>query len=352
MLNFNEAAYTALNRDKRAAETQNPYAPLQSANALAQTVGGFGQDMQARREKEKKDQLQQLLLQMKQQQMGMDQQKNNYEYGQPIDPNIMNVDPQAKPMLGQSFFMPGGQGQVASPSSLIDRFNQWRAGGMKQQGAEADFMPALGSSERKYYFETQNPKPQPMFMSPYQAGSLDLKKQELGLKEKEIENKRQSEAASKEQSAQQAMQKAQIVKKKIDEAIALSGITSTGIGGQLMSHVSGSKAKNLRAALDTIKANLGFDQLMSMKSASKNGASGLGALSDNEMLLLTSLSGKLDPDAPEQLASNLLALKEKYSNFNNALGFEGGSQQIVQRNKKTGQVRISNDGGKTWQMQQ
>jgi hypothetical protein len=332
-LNFDSGAYYALNKDKRAAETQKAYAPLNSANELAQTVGGIGQDMQAMQERKKQEQMQQLLLQLKQQEagqgqqrLGMEQQKAAYEYGQPIDPNQQDVGPQPQPILGKSSFMPGGQGQVASPSPLIDRFKQWQAQGMPKKSAEGDFMPALGASERKDYFEAQNPKPPQMMMSPYQQGSLDIKNKELGLKQQELTTKQQGEISKTQQDQTAQAEKAQNVSRQIDQALGMVGSTTAGFGGKILGHVAGTKATDFQGVLDAIKANLGFDQLMAMKTMSKNGASGLGALSDNEMKLLTSLGGSLDRNqSPEQLRSNLLALKEKYANFNNALGFSQGS---------------------------
>jgi hypothetical protein len=153
-LNFDTNAYYRVNQDKRNAENQNTYAPLQSANEAAQSVGGIGQDLQAMKAREQQQQMAQFLMQQKKKQQDQEQQKFNSDYGQPIDPNEMSVGTQAQPMLGKSSFMPGGQGQVASPSPLIDRFKQWQSQGMPKQTAESDFMPALSKDERQNYQKT------------------------------------------------------------------------------------------------------------------------------------------------------------------------------------------------------
>lgn len=59
---------------------------------------------------------------------------------------------------------------------------------------------------------------------------------------------------------------------------------------------------NLEGHLDTLKGNITFERLTEMKRASPNGASGLGALSDNEARMLASTVAALNPDmSPEQL---------------------------------------------------
>lgn len=59
---------------------------------------------------------------------------------------------------------------------------------------------------------------------------------------------------------------------------------------------------NLEGHLDTLKGNITFERLTEMKRNSPNGASGLGALSDNEARMLASTVAALNPDmSPEQL---------------------------------------------------
>lgn len=97
------------------------------------------------------------LLKISQQKEGREAQQFASEYGSPIDPNMMIADPTAT--VGKSSFMPGGQGQVGTGVSLIDKFNRWKAGGMKVADARGEYMPALGKDERKMFYENANPKP-------------------------------------------------------------------------------------------------------------------------------------------------------------------------------------------------
>lgn len=59
---------------------------------------------------------------------------------------------------------------------------------------------------------------------------------------------------------------------------------------------------NLEAQLDSLKGNITFDRLMEMKRNSPNGASGLGAMSDNEARMLASTVAALNADmSPQEL---------------------------------------------------
>lgn len=148
------------------------------------------------------------------------------------------------------------------------------------------------------------------------------------------DDKKKADLATRQNAEKEQQVKALRVSSLIDEAIGKVGYNTAGLGGRAMGNLAGSEATNLRGTLDALKANLGFDQLMNMKSSSKNGSSGLGALSEQEMKLLTSLSGSLDPNqSPAQLRSNLMAIKNKYGSFQSALGYvgqqgvESGNQQ-------------------------
>ena len=162
--------------------------------------------------------------------------------------------------------------------------------------------------------------------------------------------------------------KAQLIMGKIDQALSKVGYTTAGIGS-FSKNIPMTSAKNLSSDLETVKALLGFEQLGEMKNQSRAGASGLGALSDREMNLLTSARANLDQaQSPDQLRERLNEIK---GHFNNWLKMEEGinpyqnsppgqpqqpqqnqSNVIIQRNVKTGQRRQSNDGGKTWTLLQ
>lgn len=338
-----------LNFEFNAPDTPRRPSASQYAMQWSQGLNSIGDTIESIATRKRQDALQRFLMQQKQEEMGMKRREHAYDYGSPIDPNAMVGTPTGQ--MAKSSFMPGGQGQVGAGSSLIEQFNQWRAGGMPKDGARAEFMPALGKDERKEFYDIANPKPASIFMSPYQTATIGLKTEEVEMKRREAEAKRREAEAAAQQADKDQAEKARTISQKIDEALELVGPMTAGFGGSIMGKVSGSEAVDLQGVLDTIKANLGFDQLLELKQGSKNGSSGLGALSENEMKLLTSLSQSLDRNqGDKRLEKNLIDLKNKYSGFQNALGFNGNGQngsaapsgqpagKIRVRNKSTGQT--------------
>ena len=90
------------------------------------------------------------------------------------------------------------------------------------------------------------------------------------------------------------------------------GGNTTGFFGKIMSGIGGSDAANLRAQLTTIKSNVGFDKLQSMREASPTGGA-LGNVSEKENEYLQSVLGNLEQSqSPEQLKRNLMKLREAY----------------------------------------
>ena len=81
------------------------------------------------------------------------------------------------------------------------------------------------------------------------------------------------------------------------DIIATNPTLSTGIVGQVSGGIGGTPAKSLAALLDTVKANVGFDQLQAMRNASPTGGA-LGQVSDTENRLLQSVLGSLDISQP------------------------------------------------------
>lgn len=95
----------------------------------------------------------------------------------------------------------------------------------------------------------------------------------------------------------------------IDRAITRIGPNTTGWGG-LMSSIPGTEARALSTDLDTIKANVGFEELQAMRDASPTGGA-LGQVSEQENRLLQSIRGSLDQlNAGQNLAENLSVVRE------------------------------------------
>ena len=105
----------------------------------------------------------------------------------------------------------------------------------------------------------------------------------------------------------------------VDRAIDNVNWATAGAGGALAGFVPGTPARDLRATIDTIKANLGFDRLQQMRDQSPTGGA-LGQVSEMELRLLNSAIQNLDTDqSPEQLLQNLQQIRYHYDNFRGAI---------------------------------
>lgn len=123
--------------------------------------------------------------------------------------------------------------------------------------------------------------------------------------------------AKDEARLDQAKVSADVVTGKITEAkrlVANPGgwLPTTGYGGQKLMNTGGTAANDLRATLETIKANVAFDKLQQMRASSPTGGA-LGAVSDKEMSLLSAALTSLDQtQSAEQLTQNLDNLEQIY----------------------------------------
>lgn len=107
-------------------------------------------------------------------------------------------------------------------------------------------------------------------------------------------------------------EQAQRVLSTIDSALKLVGPMTTGFIGGNTRRIAGTDAYNLARQVETIKANLAFDQLAAMRAASPTGGA-LGAVSEKELALLESAVANLDTAQSEgQLRANLAAIRQHY----------------------------------------
>lgn len=108
-----------------------------------------------------------------------------------------------------------------------------------------------------------------------------------------------------------AEQRASRVTQAIDAAVPNVGYWTAGLGGASLDKIPGSPARDLRAQIDTIKANIGFDELNQMRQSSPTGGA-LGNVSEREIAYLQSVLSNLEQSqSPEQLRQNLLKTKEE-----------------------------------------
>jgi hypothetical protein len=109
----------------------------------------------------------------------------------------------------------------------------------------------------------------------------------------------------------------------VDELMGkVSGKTSGW--GNLAAGIPASDAMNFSSELDTLKANIAFNELTAMREASKTGGA-LGQVSNVELRLLESALGALNPrQSPENLKAQLSKIKESIGRWQQATGVEGG----------------------------
>jgi hypothetical protein len=123
-----------------------------------------------------------------------------------------------------------------------------------------------------------------------------------------------AEAAQKRKNKADAFKAAGIIN-TIDTALSQVGGGTAGLGGVIMKKLAGSEAVDLEANLETIQANLGFDQLQAMRDASPTGGA-LGQVSERELIALQSTVASLKQEqSPEQLRANINKIKKHYQNW-------------------------------------
>ncbi|MCJ8334662.1 MAG: DNA transfer protein [Epibacterium sp.] len=97
----------------------------------------------------------------------------------------------------------------------------------------------------------------------------------------------------------------------IDQAEEQTGPGTTGFFGANLRFVPGTASANLDATLDTIRANIGFEELNQMRAMSPTGGA-LGQVTERELRFLQSVMGSLEQSqGPEQLRQNLGRIREQ-----------------------------------------
>lgn len=120
----------------------------------------------------------------------------------------------------------------------------------------------------------------------------------------------QQQGAARAQSAMNTLeQKHEVVSTQLDRALANANFWTTGTIGGITSAVPGSPAYDLARTLDTIKANIGFEELQTMRDNSPTGGA-LGQVTERELAFLQSTVANIEQaQSEQQLRENLLLLK-------------------------------------------
>lgn len=137
---------------------------------------------------------------------------------------------------------------------------------------------------------------------------------------------KQAEKDAKIAAAQeQAAAAIGVTQDAIDRALAQTNFGTTGVLGAAQGMVPGSPGYDLRANIDTIKANLGFEALRQMRQASPTGGA-LGSITERELAMLQSTISSLDANQSEaQLAMNLKYIRDQLDKMKPAQAAPGGT---------------------------
>ena len=170
-----------------------------------------------------------------------------------------------------------------------------------------------------------------------------------GLKAKETEDKRRFavQNASKGTGVTDAGQDYTAVRQNrirdsVNELKPRVNESTVGLGS-LSSFLPGSPARNFKADLETLKANISFSELQEMRNASKTGGA-LGQVAIRELELLESTLGALDQgQSPESFTKNLQKILTSLDTWEQAKAQFGGAQ-TNQANTQTIRVKRLSDG--------
>lgn len=163
-------------------------------------------------------------------------------------------------------------------------------------------------------------------------GILDLRRQLLEAQIKVAKDKSTAAGAKVQATkdkartaAQNAAGKANIVIGKIDEALGMTNKLTTGVGGAVMRRLPGTEATDLEGTINTIKANIGFEELQAMRQASPTGGA-LGQVAVQELNFLQAVLGNLDPrQSRPQVEKNLQSVKRHFQNWKNIMEQAAGT---------------------------
>ena len=130
---------------------------------------------------------------------------------------------------------------------------------------------------------------------------------------RDLENKAAAEKAAA--AAQSRKFKAQSVIGILDRAINNVNAETAGAGGVLMKKLPGSAAVDLASDIETIVANLSFDELANMRAQSTTGGA-LGAIAVRELDLLGSTVANLKQEqSPPRLRENMKKIRFHYDRW-------------------------------------
>lgn len=145
----------------------------------------------------------------------------------------------------------------------------------------------------------------------------DVQRELIQARIDKLKDEAQSKKDKQTAAAEGAIANADRVVAKVDEALPLVSGLTTGFGS-VTSFIPGTAGANLKATLQTIKANLGFDRLQQMRDASPTGGA-LGQVSNKELDALEATVASLDLNqSPEKIIQSLNQIKDHYAKWREA----------------------------------
>jgi hypothetical protein len=110
------------------------------------------------------------------------------------------------------------------------------------------------------------------------------------------------------------------------EIVKDAPLRTTGAGGQILQYIGGTKANDVRALVDSVKANIGFDRLQQMREQSPTGGA-LGQVAVEELRFLQSTVGNLEQSqTKEQFLENMARVKWIYNDIVNVGSLSKGGE--------------------------
>tara|TARA_R110000868_G_scaffold345083_1_gene606183 strand:- start:1774 stop:3006 length:1233 start_codon:yes stop_codon:yes gene_type:complete len=144
---------------------------------------------------------------------------------------------------------------------------------------------------------------------PIKGSSADMKKKD-------------AEAADAAKLAMH-INRADVILNTIKDVLPQVGALTSGLVGGLSKAVPGTPAYDVAKRIDTIKANIGIEQLQAMRDASKTGSSGFGQLAVKELDALQSSMGNLElAQSKGQLLKALSDVQNHYERWKKAVSGE------------------------------
>jgi hypothetical protein len=134
-----------------------------------------------------------------------------------------------------------------------------------------------------------------------ERGKLTLEREKLVMEQTKLQQGQATNAQDSQNATTNALT-------TLGQIKAHPGFKAQDYGGpwsKIKGMMPGTERQALQGWVDSLKGQLSYQNLMGMKAASPNGASGLGALSEGEQKMLAGLAGNLDLDSkdfPKQLS--------------------------------------------------